>query len=196
MNRSRRSAGIAARPTGRLAGLPAIVLAFVGLLAFAAPVSAHEIQSIDVDCDAGGITVTGILFGEDLPRLVTVSGPEGYVETFNVTTDTWTHVFPLGANGTYSIDWPDAGDFATTFEVDCEEAVAAPTPPAEATDNGRDLGVGGVVAVSLTPPPTDTEATPQPASSNGGWPLVLLVVATVIALALLVTPVAATRRRS
>jgi hypothetical protein len=61
---------------------------------------------------------------------------------------------------------------------------------------GEELAAGGVGGVSITPPPTDTQSTSQLQSSDGAWPLVLLIVAAVIALALLVTPVASARRRS
>lgn len=57
---------------------------------------------------------------------------------------------------------------------------------------GTDLGIGGVLGLSVTPPPTDTgevETTGQASS----WPLVLLLVGALVAVATFLTP--ARRRR-
>lgn len=100
-------------------------IALVLLLAAAGSVAAHEISGIDVRCSRHVIHVEGIKFAEELPRVVTVTGPAGYSRSFTVTTDSWSHNFPLGPNGAYSIDWPNSGDFGPVpFLVDC----AAPTP--------------------------------------------------------------------
>jgi hypothetical protein len=112
------------------------------------------------------------------------------------------------------------------FWVDCEETPVTETTPSpkgqpapsesesespNASESGQPIGgttgetpgptgevlaAGGGAGANVTPPPTDTDPTAQPQASTGGWPLVLLIIATLIALASLVTPVAPARRRS
>ncbi len=101
-------------------------------LALALPIlaSAHEITNVDVDCDSQAIHVSGKLFGQDGGATVTVTGPDGYSESFFADQDAeWTVDLPLGHDGSYVIDWPDSGDFGPVdFAVDCVDEDAQPTP--------------------------------------------------------------------
>jgi hypothetical protein len=102
------------------------------LLALALPTlaSAHEITNVDVDCDGQAIHVSGKLFGQDGGATVTVTGPDGYSESFFADQDEeWTVDLPLGHDGAYVIDWPNSGDFGPVdFVVDCIDENAQPTP--------------------------------------------------------------------
>lgn len=60
------------------------------------------------------------------------------------------------------------------------------------TPGGLELGIGGVLGVTVTPPPTDT-ALVETTGQTSGWPLVLLVIGAVVAVATFLTP--ARRRR-
>ena len=57
---------------------------------------------------------------------------------------------------------------------------------------GTDLGIGGVLGLSVTPPPTDTGVV-ETTSQTSSWPLVLLVIGALVAVATFLTP--ARRRR-
>jgi hypothetical protein len=61
---------------------------------------------------------------------------------------------------------------------------------------GEDLAAAGVGGLSVTPPPTDTESTSGVQSSDGAWPLILLIVVAGIVMTLLVTPAGLARRGS
>ncbi|HET9344436.1 MAG TPA: hypothetical protein VFO05_01940 [Candidatus Limnocylindrales bacterium] len=71
------------------------------------------------------------------------------------------------------------------------ESQPAPTGsvlPIETQLPSNDLAAGGQGGVSVTPPPTDTADVEQ-ARTQVAWPIVLLIVATIIAAASLLTPV-------
>ena len=74
------------------------------------------------------------------------------------------------------------------------------TPPTgvstSASPSGLDLGVGGIItgAGGITPPPTDAEPV-ETAQEKVAWPLVVLIIATVIGAASMLTP-AGIRNRS
>ena len=97
--------------------------------------SAHEITDVQVDCDGQAIHVSGKLFGQDGGATVTVTGPDGYSESFLADQDEeWTVTLPLGPDGVYVIDWPESGDFGPVdFTVDCVDEAAEPTPTPEPT---------------------------------------------------------------
>lgn len=102
------------------------------LLALALPmlVSAHEITEVQVDCDGQAIHVSGKLFGQDGGATVTVTGPDGYSESFLADQDEeWTVTLPLG---------PDEGVAPTP--------TGAVLPAIGSTDSGP----------APTLPPTDT----------------------------------------
>lgn len=147
--------------------LTAAIAATVVLVGVVGAVSAHEVR-ITVACAAGGIQVDGIYFtgnpagSEPIHSPVTVTGPEGYSESYEVTTATWSHTFPLGPNGSYHIDWPDAGQYAQDFVVDCAaptpEPTPEPTPTSEPTPRPTPSVVGPPTPTPVrTLPPTDTD---------------------------------------
>lgn len=161
----------------------AFVAAIVMLLALAPAVLAHEV-AIEVVCGQG-ITVNGIFFtgnpadSEPLRSPVTVTGPGGYSESFEVTEATWSHTFPLGPNGAYHIDWPEAGSFAQDFTVDC--AVPTPTP----TPRPTPTVVCATNCHHFTVPPSDTATEPVQGSGTGmtfALSAVLVLAATVFVL--------------
>jgi hypothetical protein len=92
--------------------------------------SAHEITDVQVDCDGQAIHVSGKLFGQDGGATVTVTGPDGYSESFLADQDEeWTVTLPLGPDGAYVIDWPESGDFGPVdFTVECIDEDPEPTP--------------------------------------------------------------------
>lgn len=135
---------------------------FVALmLSSVATTFAHEVSNINVVCDEG-ITISGIKFGENLPREVRLVGPDGYFESYIVTTDDWTHTFPVGSNGQYVIDWDDSGDFGPVdFIVDCAEPTPTPIKPTPLPKPSHPVLPSPSIEVVPTPkptvPPTDTE---------------------------------------
>jgi hypothetical protein len=143
------------------------------LLALALPMLAagHEITDVDVDCDGEAIRITGKLFGQDGGATVTVTGPDGYVQSFFADQDDeWTVSLPLGPDGEYIIDWPESGTWGpVAFNVDCAEGAVLPTATPSPTDAPEgavlpDLGspAGGA---DPTLPPTDTAAAAQQAGA-------------------------------
>ena len=186
------------------------------LLALALPIlaSAHEITNVDVDCETQSVHVTGKMFAVHGGATVTVTGPEGYLQSFFADKDeAWTVTLPLGADGTYMIDWPNSGDFGpVTFEVDCVLATEEPSPTgtaeptqeptSEPTPTGTALpteeptitpagavlaetGVAGGAGATL--PPTDTTAVAVSQSVNTGVVFALFGLTSLTVLTLLWT---------
>jgi hypothetical protein len=155
-----------------------------GLLAMAfvpSVVTAHEITDIQVDCEGQAIVVSGKLFGQDGGKTVTVTGPDGYLETFVADQDElWSVALPLGPNGDYSVDWPESGDFGpVTFAVECDEGVvlpatATPTPAPTQAPEGVVLPETGE-APQVTLPPTDMDVTRGSVPAGDGVGLVALL---------------------
>ncbi len=154
------------------------------ILAMPLTVAAHEITDVTVDCEGEAILVSGRLFGQDGGATVTVTGPDGYSQSFFADQDDpWTVSLPLGPDGEYAIDWP-ALTFEMIFTVDCAEGEVLPTeapaptstpapggdaePEATPAPEGAVLpdvgGPGG--GVSPTLPPTDTSSS-APSEAGG-----------------------------
>lgn len=136
--------------------LAAVVLTSISLIVSVVGfATAHE-TIVSVRCGEG-IQVVGHFFTGNPPDTepihspVTITGPEGYSESFEVTTAEWAHTFPLGPNGQYHIDWPEAGQFAQDFTVDCAEPT--PTPTVRPTPSTHGLPTP---TPHRTVPPTDT----------------------------------------
>jgi len=118
-------------------------------------------------------------------------------------------------NGHYKLFWDgdlDTGkhDKMKVFWVDCEGEVQGLTPtPTPVTPNktqtsssesqlpvgdttgsgpGQDLAASGAGGTSVTPPPTDTDSV-ETARTEASWPIVLLIIATILVTASLLTPV-------
>ena len=150
------------------------------LLALALPilVSAHEIVNVDVDCDAQTIDVTSKDFGAEGGVTVSVTGPDGYMQSFFADQDAeWTVTVPLGHNGSYMIDWPNSGDFGPVgFEVTCEEGGVLPTseptveptsePTSEPTTEPTAEPTGAALPIEEIPP-TGPQGAVLPAVGTG-----------------------------
>ena len=111
----------------------AVLGGLLALLLLPGVVSAHDITDVQVDCTDKSILVSGESFGGDdgIAVTVTVSGPEGYLQTFVAEPRVpWTVSLPLGPSGDYTIRWsaPDGGE--ATFVVDCPDESLPPETPA------------------------------------------------------------------
>jgi hypothetical protein len=142
----------------RLTACPAAVFGgLLVLLLLPGVVSAHEITDVHVDCADRSIVVSGDSFGggDGTGVTVTVSGPEGYVQTFVAEPSVpWTVSLPLGPSGIYTIEWPDSDGGAVTFVVDCPDESLPPPTPAATPSKTPDHGVPASPHHTL--PPTDT----------------------------------------
>ena len=130
----------------------------LALLLVPAVVSAHDITDVQIDCAGGAIVVSGTSFGEGGGDAVTVtvSGPDGYVQTFAVEPVVpWTVSLPLGPSGSYTIDWPGSGG-AVTFTVECENGSQPP-----ATDSPTPSEPPDTTSPTPSQPPDTTSPTPS-----------------------------------
>lgn len=142
--------------------LRAFLVALVLLLPTTQVATAHEISNVAVSCQDETVTATGVKFGETLPILVTLSGPSEYSHSYQVTTAEWSHAFPLGPNGSYTLSWPNSGQFTKTFSVDCPEATPTPTPRPTPTASGSHPTPTPAPTrhvPHVTPPATDSQTT-------------------------------------
>jgi len=148
-------------------------------------VSAHQITDVQVDCPGKAIVVSGNGFGAagSGPITLTVTGPEGYLESAMVpAVIAWTVSLPLGPSGEYAIEWPDSGDSAVTFSVDCPAATASPSPTPAQTPTRTHPSKSPEHEVTTprpqkTLPPTDTTtlSSPSPVSSDTALATLLLI---------------------
>ena len=136
----------------------------LALLLLPSVVSAHDITDVQIDCAGGAIVVSGTSFGEDGGDAVTVtvSGPDGYVQTFAVEPVVpWTVSLPLGPSGTYTIDWPGSGG-AVTFTVECENGSQPPATDSPTPSQPPDTTSPTPSEPPPTPRPTPVRPTPSP----------------------------------
>jgi hypothetical protein len=152
------------------------------LLLLPGVVSAHEITNVQVDCADKSILVSGEGLGGDdgIAVTVTVSGPEGYVQTFGAEPRvSWTVSLPLGPSGIYTIQWPAPDGGAVTFAVDCPDESLQPTAtpaPSKTPDHVVPTSPHGTL------PPTDTRA-PSSAVARSDTVLATLLLIAVFAAA-------------
>lgn len=187
----------------------------LALLLFAGVASANDITDVQVDCAGQAILVSGESFGGDagVAVTVTVSGPDGYVQTFVAEpTVPWTVSLPLGPSGDYTIRWGEPGGGEVTFAVDCPDqsqppATSSPSPsqppatpspsPTRPTARPPKTPDHDVPASPRrTLPPTDTRA-PGSAVARGDTALASLLFIAVFAGAVVLrrTAQGRTRRR-
>ena len=149
------------RPTAWSAAVLGAVLA---LLLVPGVVAAHDITHVQVDCADKSILVSGESFGgaDAVAVTVTVSGPEGYVQTFVAEPRVpWTVSLPLGPSGAYTIRWPDPDGGSATFAVECPDESVPPATPSPSPSQPSTTPSPSQPVTTPSPSPTRPTATPS-----------------------------------
>lgn len=176
----------------------AVLFALSILILSATTVAAHDITSVKVNCDEQTITITGVNFPATQVQ-VSGTGANDFSAQFDVQ-GSWTKVLdgPF-INGLYTITWPNAGNHATEFTVECAEATPTPTPEVTPTPRVTPTPTGteppaatGTPRARITPPPTSTSDTTQ---SDSFSPVLVVVVFFILGLAFGMVTTSRARRR-
>ena len=153
------------RPTACSA---AVLGGLLALLLLPGVVSAHQITHVQVDCADKSILVSGESFGGDdgIAVTVTVSGPEGYVQTFVAEPRVpWTVSLPLGPSGAYTIRWPDPDGGSATFAVECPDESVPPATPSPSPSHPSQTPSPSPSEPVTTPSPSPTRPTATPSKT-------------------------------